>query len=103
MREMANPSGLIDRVRWKALQPMREYGHGLLRELLGPDATKQEVDYCELNLVGPCLMAQLTAQPRRSGAPLFTPVEVDSFADHCTEFVLAGVKTVRARRTCRQR
>jgi AcrR family transcriptional regulator len=99
MMEMANPSGLIDRVRWKALQPMREYIHGLLRELLGPDATEQELTYCELNLVGPCLMAQLTSQPKHSGAPLFPAVDVESFADHCTGFPLAGVRSVRSRRS----
>jgi len=103
MMEMANPSGLIDRVRWKALQPMREYLHDLLGELLGPHTTEQELNYCELNLVGPCLMAQLTSQPKRSGAPLFPAVDVESFADHCTEFVLAGVKSVRSNRTRRKR
>lgn len=98
MMEMANPSGLIDRVRWKALQPMREYIHGLLGELLGRDATEQELSFCELNLVGPCLMAQMTCQSKIMGARFFQGMDVEPFAEHCTEFVMAGVRSVRTRR-----
>jgi AcrR family transcriptional regulator len=103
MMEMANPSGIIDRVRWQAIQPMRDYIHQLLKELLGPGATEQELNYCELSLVGPCLMAQMTCQRNLPGTGMGMDLEVESFAAHCTEFILAGVRQLRARRTRRKR
>lgn len=103
MMEMANPTGLIDQVRWKALQRMREYTHTLLVELLGPEATEQELSFCELNLVGPCLMAQMACQSKVMGAMFVQGMDVEPFADHCTAFLLAGVKSVRAKRSRRKR
>ena len=97
MLEMASPTGLIDRVRWEAIRPMREYIHLLLKELLGDDVSEQELSYCELQLIGPCLMAQLISQQPRMPVAPFPPVDAESFADHCTEFVLAGLKSIRAR------
>jgi AcrR family transcriptional regulator len=103
LMEMANPSGLIDRVQWQAVQPMRDYIHKLLKELLGPDVTGQELNHCELSLVGPCLMAQMTCQHPLPGSGLGPELDFESFANHCTEFLVAGVKSVRARRTRRKR
>ena len=98
MIEMANPSGLIDRVRWQAIQPMRDYIHALLRELLGPGVTEQELNYCELSLVGPCLMAQMTSHHKLPGSGLGQDLDFETFATHSTDFVLAGVKAVRSKR-----
>jgi AcrR family transcriptional regulator len=103
MMEMANPSGLIDRVRWRAIRPIRDYTRQLLKQLLGPGVTEQELNYCELSLVGPCLMAQMTCQQNLSGAGIGQELDFESFATHCTEFVLAGVKQVRTRRTRKKR
>ena len=99
MLEMANPTGLIDRVRWQAIQPMRDYIRGLLQELVGPGATEQQLDYCEFNLVGPCLMVQLTCHTPAPGRGPVPVNDVDAFADHCTEFLLAGIKAMRAGHT----
>ena len=98
MMEMANPTGLIDRVRWQAIRPMRDYIHALLQELLGPEVTEQELNYCELSLVGPCLMAQMTSQHPLPGSRLGQGLDFEAFATHCTDFLLAGVKTVRGKR-----
>jgi AcrR family transcriptional regulator len=98
LMEMANPTGLIHGIRWKALQPMRTYIQSLLRELLGPEGTEEELNFCEFNLVGPCLMAQMTVQSPPAGRPFLPSVEVMAFADHCADFVLAGIKSLRAKR-----
>jgi len=99
MLEMASPTGLMDRVRWEVVQPMREYIRAILTELLGDGVGEREISFCEMNLVGPCLMAQLTCQQpgRIPGPAMFRPAEVESFAEHCTEFMIAGLKSLRAR------
>lgn len=101
MMEMANPTGLIDRVRWQAIQPMRDYIRELLRELLGSNATEEQVNFCEFNLVGPCLMAQLTCQLNLPGTGFVQVTDVEAFADHCAAFFLAGIKAVRTGRSGR--
>lgn len=102
MMEMAHPTGLIDRVRWQAIRPMREYIHELLKELLGPGVTERELNYCEMNLVGPCLMAQMTCQRNLPGTDPASDLDAESFAAHCTEFLMAGLPAVRAKRSRRR-
>jgi len=97
MREMAHPTGLMDRVRWEVVRPMREYIRQILTELLGKGVSEQQIGFCEMNLVGPCLMAQMTCQHsgRMPGPAMFEPAAVESFAAHCTEFMMAGLKSMR--------
>lgn len=102
LMEMANPTGLIDRVRWQAIQPMRVHVHRLLTELLGSGTSEPELTYCELNLLGPCLMAQMTCQHNVRGIDGGQSLDVESFADHCTEFLLAGIKAIRDRRKAKR-
>jgi len=97
--EMANPTGLMDRVRWEVIRPMREYTLQVLADLLGGGVTDQELRFCELSLVGPCMMAQLTCQQpgRMPAVSLFEPAEVEAFAGHCTDFMMAGIESIRSR------
>lgn len=104
MMEMAHPTGLIDQVRWQALKPLRDYLRQLLRELLGRRPTARELDYCEMTVIGPCVLAQLSAHQRRAGtAPVHRDVDIRSYANHCAAFGLAGLKAVGANGKSRNR
>jgi hypothetical protein len=81
----------------------REHIHKLLSELFGPGVIEQELNHCELDLVGPCLMAQMTCQHELPGAQFLQSMDAESFSDHCAEFMLAGVKSMRAKPTRRKR
>lgn len=97
MMEMAHPTGLIDQVRWQVLKPLRDYLRQLLCELLNRKPTARELDYCEMTVIGPCLLAQLSAHQKRAGAtPVHRPVELHTYATHCTAFGLAGLRAVAA-------
>ena len=97
MMEMANPTGLIDQVRWQVLKPLRDYLRQLLRELLGRKPSARELDYCEMTVIGPCLLAQLSVHQRRAGArPVHRSIDILSYADHCARFGLAGLKAMGA-------
>jgi len=100
MLEMANPTGLMDQVRWEVVRPMREYIRQILVDLLGEGVGDRELRFCELNLVGPCMMAQLTcqAQGRMPGPVLLERADVEAFAEHCTEFTIAGLTSIRETR-----
>jgi AcrR family transcriptional regulator len=92
LMEMANPTGLIDQVRWQVIRPLRDHTRALLRELAGRRLTLRELDHCEMSVIGPCLMAQMIqCHPQSNGAALLAPIHLDAFVDHCVRFALAGL------------
>ena len=96
MMEMANPTGLIDGVRWQVLKPLRDQTRQLLQELLGSEPDTRMLDFCEMTVIGPCLMAQLTLKHRCSpGTPVFRQTDIEAFADHCVRFAVAGLNALR--------
>jgi hypothetical protein len=103
--EMANPTGFLDAVFREIREPHREPVLRVLRELLGPAAGEEEVELCELSVIGQCLAARHGRGLRSPtpGAPL-TERDVDELADHITAFSLAGIAAARARlqTTCEQ-
>jgi hypothetical protein len=98
MMEMANPTGFIDAVIEKIRQPHREHTFNVLRELLGPSASQEELELCELSVIGQCLTARHGRGLRGlgPGVPL-SEKEVEELADHITSFSIAGIEAMRAR------
>jgi AcrR family transcriptional regulator len=98
MQELAAPTGYIDRVRARIIRSARQYTCGLIGELLGPQATEQDIELCHLTLIGPCLMAGHAADRRLPiGGPELARMELERLLDHITSFALAGIRSVRAR------
>lgn len=95
LMEMANPTGLIDGVRWQVIRPLREYTRSLLQELAGGRLSERDLDHCEMSVVGPCLMAQMVRQQHdTTRGALFPSTSVDAFVDHCVRFAVAGLASV---------
>ncbi len=100
LREMADPTDAIAHVRRDAIRPLRERVQDIIRELLGPDASEQQLRFCQLSLMHQCLAigfrrgkGQLPVLfPRQ---PLTEPL-TDSLVEHITRFSLAGIAAVRA-------
>jgi len=96
--EMANPTGFLDAVLAEIREPHREPVLRVLRELLGPAASEDEVELCELSVIGQCLAA-------RHGRGLRSPTQsahlterdVEELADYITSFSLAGIAAARTR------
>ena len=97
MMEMANPTGFIDAVIKRIRQPHRDQVLTALRELLGREAKKSNIELCELSIIGQCFAARHgrgMRSPTASRAEL-TKQEVEELAEHITRFSLAGIKTIR--------
>ena len=94
--ESAAPNEFISGVIQELRQPHTEYLWDLLRELLGPDATEQEIAHCEATVVGQCRMARAGRGTRNPDmtTPL-APDETEALAEHVVNFTLAGIGAMR--------
>jgi AcrR family transcriptional regulator len=101
-REMANPTGLLTEVLPQALEPERQALRSIVRELLGGEASEQDVTLCEMSLLGQCFAPMLHLRQTRLGSHLPPPpgpplpFGVEELVDHVIRFSLAGIGAVRA-------
>jgi AcrR family transcriptional regulator len=100
-KEMANPTGLLTEALSQAIEPMRQGMRSIVQELLGDEASEQQVSFCVMSLVGQCFgpMLHLRRAKMSPGAPRLVspPFEsgVGELADHVTRFSLAGIRGIR--------
>jgi TetR/AcrR family transcriptional regulator, regulator of cefoperazone and chloramphenicol sensitivity len=96
--EMVHPTGLLKEAIESETTPLRESTLALVRELLGPAASEQQVVFCEACIIGMCLHPMLIHKVRqRAGSPPL-PQGIDdfeAFGDHLVQFALAGIAAVR--------
>lgn len=95
--EMANPTELLRRVIEDSIRPIREATQGILRELLGPNATDFDVELCEVCVVAPWihLTHHRQAEKHRGLAPVFREETLDVMTDRFTCYALSGIREVR--------
>ena len=101
-REMVQPTIALDRVVDQIIRPLAERLTGIVRTLLAPGASAEEVRRCALSIVGQCLFYH-HSQPvleRLYGRRRYRDADIKRLADHITRFSLAAL---RARRTTKER
>jgi len=98
-KELANPTGLLEEVTRKDLQPLREKMEILVRELLGPCASDMQVRFCAIGIVSQCISPMLVRRmekTRPQGKDDFPGIDdIDSYAKHVVKFSLAGIGAIR--------
>lgn len=98
--EMVNPTGLLQEVMKNELIPMRQQTLTLVRELLGPKSTEQDVQFCEISIISMCVhpmvMQRIAKRSHAGEVPLFIE-DINAFADHVVAFALAGINTIRSK------
>lgn len=96
--EIINPTGLLNEVMEAELIPMRKQTLALVRELLGTEATEQQVQYCEISIISMCVrplvMQRIAQRVRNKHMPAIIE-DIEAFADHVVEFALAGIEVIR--------
>lgn len=97
-KELANPTGLLQEILQKEINPQREALHTIIFELLGPEATGQQIHFCQASIVGQCFhlmrVKQLLAD-NTNGKNGFALHDLDAFTDHIVTFSLAGIAAIR--------
>lgn len=95
--EIINPTGLLQEVMKTELIPMRQQTLTLVRELLGPDATEQQIHYCEISIISMCVhpmvMQRIAKRTRDKEMPAIIE-DIKAFADHVVMFALAVINAI---------
>lgn len=95
-KEMANPTGLLTQLIGKAMETTETGFRDVIKDLLGPSATKKQIALCQMSVMTQCmdpmLRARLTRKARRKRVP---PFEIGELAEHIFQFSLAGIRHMR--------
>lgn len=100
MAEMFDPTGLLEELLARQLAHDREHIQRALRELLGPDGSQRDLEWCEMSIVSQCLISG--PEPSGRGPRAIFGLDastVDRLAEHISTFSMAGIKAIRRRRT----
>jgi AcrR family transcriptional regulator len=96
-REMFEPTAVLDEIAATGVKPRVEAIGQIVREIIGPGASKTFVHKCARSIVGQILFYHF-ARPmleRVFAAEKFDSSRIDELTDHVTAFSLAGLEAMR--------
>lgn len=95
-REMIEPTRALDILVKERLRPMAGQLMRIVRELLGPDASEEQVRLCSCSIVSQCVFYHHCRRAicRLFPEQQFEPQDLERLADHITGFSLAALKHV---------
>jgi len=92
-REMAEPTGIFDRLVEENVRPLHELLASIIRKIIGSSVSTEIIRLCCLSIVGQCLFYYnerfVTRLFQRDMA---TPKEIEGIADHILRVSLKGFK-----------
>jgi len=98
-KELANPTGLLNKVMRVELRPLQERMEILVRELLGPHVSDIQVRFCEISIISQCINPMVVRKRHKEKREdKDSPPGVDdieAYSKHVVEFSLAGIRAVR--------
>jgi AcrR family transcriptional regulator len=98
-KELANPTGLLNKVMRVELRPLHEKMETLVRELLGPHIPDMMVQFCEISIISQCLNPMVMRRERlgkrepKKDRPEIEDIE--AYADFVVRFSLGGIGVIR--------
>ena len=100
-KEMACPTGLLTEVIETSVEPIRRDLESLIKEILGEEASEEQVRFCSMNITALCFgpllhirhSKKMADVPRPKDFP--TELDVEKFANHTTDFILNGIYGIR--------
>ena len=97
MREPVNPSAALENIKSELIGPHRKRTQALVRELLGPEASDEDVLFCEISIINQCLSVNFFKERRKFllGRERMSKNAVETLARHITTFSLGGIRAVR--------
>jgi AcrR family transcriptional regulator len=99
-REFTSPTGLLEEVVREEIRPLQQRTEKLVRQLLGPQATDQEVRFCEVGVISQCINPMVARKWAKKGNEIGEGLrgitDIAAYARHVVAFSLAGFAAVRA-------
>jgi len=98
LRELVHPSTALENTKRELIGPHRQRTQALVREFLGPDASEEDVLFCEISIINQCLSVNFLKDRRKFllGSEQLSKPAVEALARHITAFSLGGLRAVRA-------
>ncbi len=94
-REFANPTGLLNEIVQEVIRPLQAKMQALIRELIGPQASDAQVQFCEISIISQCINPMIVRR-NREGMPGPPGIEdIEAYSNHVTNFALAGIHAIR--------
>jgi AcrR family transcriptional regulator len=93
-REMIDPTPALDAVVEEFFRPFAESLRAIIRGLMGPAASEEQVRLCGISVVGQCLFFDhcRSVMPRLFPDMRIGPDRLDMLAGHITRYSLAGIR-----------
>lgn len=92
--EMVEPTAALDTLVANIIRPLEQRLAAIVRELLGPGVSDEQIRLCEISIMGQCLHHR-HAQPvirRLFPDQQYGPENLHKLADHITQFSLQALK-----------
>ena len=99
-REMVDPTPALDRLVHQHIRPRCEQLQAVVRELLGPRASEEQVRLSALSIIGQCLFYYHDRAVLKRLFPKHDhgAAQIDRLADHITAFSLSALYATRTQR-----
>ncbi len=100
-KELANPTGLLVEVMRECIEPIRRGMRRIVRELLGEKASDQQVQLCQMSIIGQCFHPMMRERHRpllaleAKGAPGWPEFGIETITDHIVRFSLKAIGEIR--------
>jgi AcrR family transcriptional regulator len=101
-KELANPTGLLDKTIRASIEPLWRELSGIVRELLGEYASEEQVTLCQMSIIGQCFhLVFRRKHPRLFSAngvragQLPAKADIEAVAEHITQFSMGGIGEIR--------
>ena len=99
-KEMACPTGLLKGVLRSSIEPLNNGFKSVVAELLGKNASEQQVNFCYMNVLDMCFGVGLhihrsrMLRNKRKNVINFSQKNVEAYANHVVQFSLAGIRGI---------
>lgn len=97
-KEMAVQTSLLEKIIEQEINPERQILMGLIAQLLGENASPQQIHFCHASIIGQCFHLLQIKNIKMNDAirnEMVNRENITLFASHVVAFSLAGIKAIR--------
>jgi TetR/AcrR family transcriptional regulator, regulator of cefoperazone and chloramphenicol sensitivity len=99
-KEMAVQTNLLEKILEQEIKPERRIMMDLIAQLLGENATQQQIHFCHASIVGQCFHLLQIKNIKINDSARNNVIDMNNatlFAEHVIAFSLAGIQAIRAK------
>lgn len=97
-QELAKPTGLLEEVMHEEFEPLQQRFESLVREILGPHASKLQVRFCAVSIISQCVLPsfinRMEKREKIARKDSWRIDDIESYANHVIAFSLAGMDAI---------